>query len=347
MALLWGELERPESVDKIVRNGLHDSLHHFARLASQAAEMKRDALAASLWEDFSNRRHWCQILTQFVSDAPQNSATFLNLLKAARQPELLEWLWRLLRYRRTQIAFLRNALQGALYTLTNFLDYAQREDHQPLVLALWQRLETPELKTLLADRALSGLLSELGRFLERARAQGRDEQARGLIHDILSGHRRKLFDQKLGQSSADQMIGFFQRLDTDLVGAAFSNFDAQRWLAIRERRHALPPYGLEALFKLFQEIGREDLSIGEATAVVKLASFENWDHPTISLELLGSVIRHAELARDEEVERFLRRSVPPSWLDSRLTKGSAEAVANFLWPLQESSGVFSLAWIKI
>ncbi|MBI2472541.1 MAG: SIR2 family protein [Planctomycetes bacterium] len=330
VALLWGELGRPESVDKIVRNGLHDSLHHFARLASQAVKMKRDALAASLWENFSRRHHWCQILTQLVSDAPQNSATFLATLKTARQLELLEWLWRMLRYRRTQIAFLRNALQGVLHTLTNFLDYAQREGHDSLVLALWQRLETLELKTLLADRALSGLLSELGRFLERALAQGRAEQVRGLIQEILSGHRRKVFDQKLGQSSADQMIGFFQRLDPNLIGEVVANFDAQSWLAIRERRHALPPYGLAALFKLFHEIGREDITIGEATAVIKLASFENWDHPTIGLELLGSVIRYAELATDEEVEGFLLRSVSPSWLDYRLVKGSAEAVANFL-----------------
>ncbi len=225
-----------------------------------------------------------------------------------------------------------------MFTLTNFLDYAQREDHDALVLALWQRLETPELEGLLADRALSGLLSELGRFFERALAQGRNEQVRGLIRQILSGHRRKLFDQKLGSSSADQMMGFFQRLDPGLIGEAFANFDTQSWLAIRERRHALPPYGMMALFKLFHEIGREDLSIAEATAVVKLASFENWDHPTIGLELLGSVIRYAELATEAEVEGFLLRSVSPSWLDYRLTKDSAEAVANFLCIIAAKGG---------
>jgi len=236
----------------------------------------------------------------------------------------------MLRYRRTQIAFLRNALQGALHILTHFLDHAQREGYGPLSDTLWLRLETPELKELLADRALSGLLSELGRFTERAIAHGRGDQIRRLFQEILRGHRRKLFDQKLGQSSADQMIGFFQRLDEDMIGEMFSNFQSQSWLAIRERRHALPPYGLMALFRLFHKIKREDLSIGEATAVIKLASFEHWDHPTIGLELLGSVICHAELATDEEVERFLHQSVAPSWLDYRLTKESAEGVANFL-----------------
>jgi hypothetical protein len=104
VALLWHELQRPESVEKIVRNGLHDSLHHFARLASYAAEMKYDVLTGSLWEHFSQRSHWWQILTQLLSDAPQNSAAFLTALKAAGQPELLGWLWRMLGYRRTQIA---------------------------------------------------------------------------------------------------------------------------------------------------------------------------------------------------------------------------------------------------
>ena len=330
VSVLWAELGKPDAVEKIVRNGLHDSLSHFASLTANAAAAGHADVETALWTQMTQRQHWRPILLHIVTDAPAHSVTFLKALKVAGADDLLSWLWRAMRFRAPQILLLRNALRGSLHTLTHFIQYADVEGEHAIVEAMWRALDVPELTAALEQRAASGLLSEIGRFLESASALGGEVQARRLVVALTQGQSRDAFLDQLAQASADQLVGLFQRLDPGEVGGIVSSIDAKQWLGVRERRHALPLFGLASLLECFETQGRLDLCIAETTAVVRLASIENWDQPNAGLEQLGLVLRHAELATAEEIGRFLTRSTPGSWVDSHMESAPHDSLAFFL-----------------
>jgi hypothetical protein len=330
VTLLWSELEQPDSLDRLIRLALYGSLHLFANFADYASHMERSELASSLWQGIGQRRHWSQVRTRILKDGPQNVVTFLKAASDNDQSPLVEWLWKALLAPRHQVSFLVHALEGSLHNLTTFLNHAQRDGRQAFLSSFWPRLMQPKFTSLMMNQALSGFLPQFGSVLTTARAHGHGAFADSLLTSALHGKYRNGFFKLIEQATADQLLGFLQSLADGTRITVLCAFDEDGWLALRQRRQALPLSGVIGLFEVLDSHRRGDLSHAEARAIVLLANTEDWHQQRIGLRCFSAILLHSQTVTEAELIDFNRRVASPKWLDLVFAEESSETLTTFL-----------------
>ncbi|HYP00123.1 MAG TPA: hypothetical protein VER76_08030 [Pyrinomonadaceae bacterium] len=321
------EFQRPEGVVKLHEMALRTPLDFVVNLLAYA-ERKLPLVWEALAAEFQ-RPEGIAALREMALRTPLD--LLVNFLVYAQQKLPLAWKALAAEFQRPEgIAALHEmALRAPLNQMASFLGYAERK--LPLTWeALAAEFQRPEGIAALCEMALRAPLDQLASLL------GFTEQKLPMLGQALTEKLTdpvmiKLLAETACRTPLSNLLGFLQTV-TFAPTVVFA-IDQDQWIKSRQEGRSEQPYYFPAIAKVFQRIGRPELSEAPAISLIKDANQQHWRGPGIGLHHLSYVMRLGRAAEAEVMRNFITRVATPTWLKELYSEAPAYGIAAALFGL--------------